>query len=603
MKRNDISQLDLGDDDDLPVAPKPHPPAPVLPVAAAGAAAGVLVPSSQYQSDRMKQAVSLMRSKPADYFAATPLPLTQAPQPPAAPPADDELPKKRQKIEETAASVVLKSRAASPSPQPSASSTAAQEEGEEEEPSLPVSDKDEGENGDGTKVIPIPGPAGTLPKSAATVQPSQMAQKPRSREADSKSRDGVVIQSKLSKSAMATGKGVSSVSAVASAAPGEAEMFTRGAWAVALRELSLVPYGTEKLGCNIEFVLTRGFLTKVSRLLVAVCAVAPTIDSNVRLTLRDPTGTMDGIAQRRALEQRPDVKVGCVLWLKKVSVFTPSPSTHLVNIVSDNIERVFPADVDPLEDASAPEPERQRAGLYVVPEPDPDAEPAKKKSKAPASAAAAASKTPSKKSPTKKAPETPSAKQSTPAPRPPQSPQKPAPSRPGSALFVRPPVTPPSHQRQAEAITSMPQKAPVLTPAKPAVVVVSQQTPPKPATAITAAPRPPPVIVAGPAAGRAAPRAIQPTVPAAHPAQPPPQPVASKLASPSSSGAGRGQTTSPKQITLPAGFSARSSRLGGAPTLRPATTIGQPSPTGQSGEAEDSESSAADLDKYLSGTS
>jgi hypothetical protein len=82
----------------------------------------------------------------------------------------------------------------------------------------------------------------------------------------------------------------------------EAEMFTRGPWVAALKSLGVVPFGAGKLPCNVDYVLDRGYLQKVARLVVVVCAMAPGIDANVRLTLRDPTGTIDGMAQRRALE-------------------------------------------------------------------------------------------------------------------------------------------------------------------------------------------------------------------------------------------------------------------------------------------------------------
>eukprot|EP00727_Mastigamoeba_balamuthi_P001346 m51a1_g11208 hypothetical protein (586) ;mRNA; f:35930-38414 len=124
-------------------------------------------------------------------------------------------------------------------------------------------------------------------------------------------------------------------------AGGDAE-FRRGPWACMLRELGVRPLGEQRLGSCVAYVLACGFRSKVERL-VAVAGSLSFLDASVRVVLRDPSGSMQGMVQRKVLDAHPDLTAGAVVVLRKASVYTPAPDTHILNIVDENIERVFPA--------------------------------------------------------------------------------------------------------------------------------------------------------------------------------------------------------------------------------------------------------------------
>ncbi len=58
---------------------------------------------------------------------------------------------------------------------------------------------------------------------------------------------------------------------------------------------------------------------KVPSLVALIKAVVPT-DSDFRITLRDPTGEIDGALQRKAMEAYPGLVCGSVVVLEQVTL-------------------------------------------------------------------------------------------------------------------------------------------------------------------------------------------------------------------------------------------------------------------------------------------
>ena len=85
---------------------------------------------------------------------------------------------------------------------------------------------------------------------------------------------------------------------------------------------------------------------KVSFLAVLIKSFDPT-GLDVSVVLKDPSGEMRGTLHRKILEQQQvELGPGCGLFLKQVSVFSPSPRKHYLNITPGNILEVFPADAE-----------------------------------------------------------------------------------------------------------------------------------------------------------------------------------------------------------------------------------------------------------------
>jgi hypothetical protein len=67
-------------------------------------------------------------------------------------------------------------------------------------------------------------------------------------------------------------------------------------------------------------------------------------DSDATVVLQDLFGQVTGCVHRRVLEEYGrDFSVGATLVLKTVSVFSPKPSSHYLNIVPSCVARIFPA--------------------------------------------------------------------------------------------------------------------------------------------------------------------------------------------------------------------------------------------------------------------
>ena len=105
--------------------------------------------------------------------------------------------------------------------------------------------------------------------------------------------------------------------------------------------LELGPDLSQGSKMNIAAIKGGAFRRKVGNLVVLVkgCTM---IDGNMLLELKDPTGEMQGSVHHVALNEHPEITIGAVLVLVKVSIFSPNPTKHYLNIVSDNILMCIP---------------------------------------------------------------------------------------------------------------------------------------------------------------------------------------------------------------------------------------------------------------------
>ncbi|GKB19887.1 reverse transcriptase domain-containing protein [Tanacetum coccineum] len=122
--------------------------------------------------------------------------------------------------------------------------------------------------------------------------------------------------------------------------------FMRGPW------LSAVVYlhgeGVIVYGClgDMKTYCNNG---KLERVVGVVMTCTPNALGDMTVTLKDPSGTMGGLIHYKFFQQeegyvRP-IKVGAVLILRNVSVFTSKPSNHYLNITLRNIVKVFDKDM------------------------------------------------------------------------------------------------------------------------------------------------------------------------------------------------------------------------------------------------------------------
>ncbi|GKE72022.1 reverse transcriptase domain-containing protein, partial [Tanacetum coccineum] len=81
---------------------------------------------------------------------------------------------------------------------------------------------------------------------------------------------------------------------------------------------------------------------KLELVVGVVKSCTPNSLGDMTVTLKDPTGTMGGTIHYKVFQNEDDgyaksIKVGSVLILRNVSVWTPKPSQHYLNITIRNI--------------------------------------------------------------------------------------------------------------------------------------------------------------------------------------------------------------------------------------------------------------------------
>ncbi|KAF3437178.1 hypothetical protein FNV43_RR19931 [Rhamnella rubrinervis] len=90
---------------------------------------------------------------------------------------------------------------------------------------------------------------------------------------------------------------------------------------------------------------------KVDQVVAIIKSCTPNGLGDLMVTLKDLTGTMDASIHRKVLSDEKgfgkDVSVGAALILKKVAVFSPSRSTHYLNVTLSNVVKVISKESGP----------------------------------------------------------------------------------------------------------------------------------------------------------------------------------------------------------------------------------------------------------------
>lgn len=149
-------------------------------------------------------------------------------------------------------------------------------------------------------------------------------------------------------------------------------LFRGRAWLTMLHSLDLPPFNlhpSKLLEHNIDWIVKGGYQKKVPDLTCLITEFTSDLGDGIHpfctkliqlaacVTLRDPTGTIEGTVSRDVLEAHPDKFMkGSVITLKNVihllrsidlqiSVLNPTPKTHLLIITKSNVVQVIPPKV------------------------------------------------------------------------------------------------------------------------------------------------------------------------------------------------------------------------------------------------------------------
>ena len=288
----------------------------------------------------------------------------------------------------------------------------------------------------------------------------------------------------------------------------DSTMFQQGAWLAVLESAGAYPFGSTQFGTSVAHVQAVGFRDKVERLAVVV---AKCVDAGgaVRLTLCDVTGSIDGMLPRTVALQHPDIGAGTGLVLCNVSVFSTSPTHHMLNIVASNIELVVPPGstvdahrVPPDSDLSL---QSQRKHLYHITQAPLPQQTPRRQAPAPALATPQGASSTNRRRQTRPATTTPVSKRpkapvgsagvartvaatplATKKPTPSPTPTRPARpvvvARPQQTQAAKPPTPP--HSQTVVVVKSPPKLAPQQVPT---VKAPTPAAPPAPATATATA--------------------------------------------------------------------------------------------------------------------
>ncbi|GKA17940.1 transposase, MuDR, MULE transposase domain protein [Tanacetum coccineum] len=117
-----------------------------------------------------------------------------------------------------------------------------------------------------------------------------------------------------------------------------------GAWVSATNYVNA--FGSTVTGClgDIDNFLKKG---KLEQVVVIVKSCSPNALGDLNVTLKDLSGTIPGTIYYKVLDvssYEKDSTVGAAMILVNVSVFTPKPSKHYLNITKRNVVEVFRKD-------------------------------------------------------------------------------------------------------------------------------------------------------------------------------------------------------------------------------------------------------------------
>ncbi|XP_062294484.1 homologous recombination OB-fold protein [Scomber scombrus] len=127
--------------------------------------------------------------------------------------------------------------------------------------------------------------------------------------------------------------------------------FSGGAWAAMKAEMGLDERNPSCFlqSYSVVMVLRKAALkqlakNKVPNMAVLLKSIIHT-HADAKAVFKDPTGEIQGTVHRRLLEDRVgELKVGAVLLLKQVGVFSPSHRNHYLNVTPNNLLRIYSPD-------------------------------------------------------------------------------------------------------------------------------------------------------------------------------------------------------------------------------------------------------------------
>uniref|UniRef100_A0A3Q3J177 Homologous recombination OB-fold protein OB-fold domain-containing protein n=1 Tax=Monopterus albus TaxID=43700 RepID=A0A3Q3J177_MONAL len=127
--------------------------------------------------------------------------------------------------------------------------------------------------------------------------------------------------------------------------------FRGGAWAAMKAEMGLDERNPSCFlhSYSVVMVLRKAALkqlakNKVPNMAVLLKSIIHT-HADAKAVFKDPTGEIQGTVHRCLLEDRvEELKLGAVLLLKQVSVFSPSHRNHYLNVTSHNLLRIYAPD-------------------------------------------------------------------------------------------------------------------------------------------------------------------------------------------------------------------------------------------------------------------
>ncbi|KAF1379824.1 hypothetical protein PFLUV_G00180090 [Perca fluviatilis] len=141
----------------------------------------------------------------------------------------------------------------------------------------------------------------------------------------------------------------------------EEDEFSGGAWAAMKAEMGLDERNPSCFlhSYSVVMVLRKAALkqlarNKVPNMAVLLKSIIHT-HADAKVVFKDPTGEIQGTVHRRLLEDRvEELKVGAVLLLKQVGVFSPSHRNHYLNVTPNNLLRIYAPDGVSLSSAQLP---------------------------------------------------------------------------------------------------------------------------------------------------------------------------------------------------------------------------------------------------------
>ncbi|GKD15972.1 GPCR kinase [Tanacetum coccineum] len=122
---------------------------------------------------------------------------------------------------------------------------------------------------------------------------------------------------------------------------GEDDDFNSRAWVNVTNYVEA--FGGNVTGClgDIDNFLKKG---KLDQVVAIVKSCSPNVLGDLNVTMKDLLGTIAGTIHHKVIGEGgygKDITVGVAMILSNVSVFTPKPSHHYLNITMKNVVEVF----------------------------------------------------------------------------------------------------------------------------------------------------------------------------------------------------------------------------------------------------------------------